>query len=57
MRTAKVVGDYRAPDQVRVACSPLATRYVEVWDGFARIRDLLASGGYLRAAPPLSRVT
>ena len=57
MRAVKVVGDYRAPEQVRVACSPLATRYVEVWDGFARIRDLLASGAHLRAEPPASRVT
>lgn len=57
MRAAKVVGDYRAPDQVRVACSPLATSYVEVWDGFARIRDILASGEHQRAAPPSSRVT
>lgn len=57
MRTVKVVGDYRAPEQVRVACSPLATRYVEVWDGFARIRDLLASGAHLRAEPTDSRVT
>lgn len=57
MRAANVIGDYRAPNQVRVACSPLATSYVEVWDGFARIRDLLSSGGHLRAAPPSSRVT
>lgn len=57
MRAVKVVGDYRAPDQVRVACSPLATRYVEVWVGFARIRDLLAGGEHLRVAPPSSRVT
>lgn len=57
MRDAKVVGDYRAPGQVRVACSPLATRYVEAWDGFARIRDLLDGGAHLRATPPASRVT
>jgi kynureninase len=40
----KVIPDYRAPNSIRVAMSPLATSYVEVFDGFERIRDYTESG-------------
>jgi kynureninase len=39
-----VLADYRAPDVVRVGLSPLSTRFVEVWDGLAVLRGLLAAG-------------
>jgi kynureninase len=42
----KVIPDYRAPNSIRVAISPLATSYVEVFDGFERIRDYTQSGKY-----------
>jgi kynureninase len=42
----KVIPDYRAPNSIRVAVSPLATSYVEVFDGFERIRDYTKSGKY-----------
>jgi kynureninase len=42
----KVIPDYRAPNSIRVAISPLATSYVEVFDGFERIRDYTESGKY-----------
>jgi kynureninase len=38
------------PDGIRIAISPLPTSYVEVWDGFARLRDLVADGGYTNVA-------
>ena len=38
-----VIPDYREPDSIRLAISPLPTSYVEVWDGFARLRDLVVS--------------
>ena len=41
-----VVPDYRVPNSIRVAISPLPTSYVEVWDGFQRLRDLVASKKY-----------
>ena len=41
-----VVPDYRMPNSIRVAISPLATSYVEVWDGFQRLRDLVATKRY-----------
>jgi kynureninase len=37
--------DFRAPDVIRVGCSPLTTRFVDVWDGVAAIRKLLADDG------------
>jgi kynureninase len=40
-----VLVDHRAPDLVRVGLSPLSTSYVEVWDGLAALRELLATGG------------
>jgi kynureninase len=40
----KVIPDYRAPNSIRVAISPLATSYTEVFDGFERIRDYTKSG-------------
>jgi len=42
----KVIPDYRAPNSIRLAISPLATSYVEVFDGFERIRDYTESGKY-----------
>jgi kynureninase len=40
----KVIPDYRAPNSIRLAISPLATSYLEVFDGFERIRDYTESG-------------
>ncbi|MFM9094226.1 MAG: kynureninase [Acidimicrobiaceae bacterium] len=54
---ANVIGDYRQPDCIRLAISPLATSYVEVFDGFARIRDLVSSKKYLEITETTSRVT
>jgi kynureninase len=42
-----VITDYRVPDSIRVAMSPLATSYAEVWDGFQRIRECLLTQTYL----------
>lgn len=52
-----VIGDFRQPDCIRLAISPLATSYVEVFDGFARIRDLVATKKYLAVEESSSRVT
>ena len=52
-----VIGDFRQPDCIRLAISPLATSYVEVFDGFERIRDVVATKKYLEVAEATSRVT
>ena len=31
---ANVIPDYRTPNSIRLAISPLPTSYVEIWDGF-----------------------
>jgi kynureninase len=53
----KVIPDYREPSSIRLAMSPLATSFREVHDGFARVRDLVASGDYRAAKVSGSRVT
>ena len=53
----KVIPDYREPLSIRLAMSPLATSFREVYDGFARVRDLVASGRYRAAKVSGSRVT
>ena len=54
---AAVIPDYRTPNSIRLAIAPLPTSYVEVWDGFARIRDLVASRQYEKVNTTDSRVT
>ena len=53
----KVIPDYREPSSIRLAISPLATSYTEVYEGFSRIRELVASGRYRAASTTGSRVT
>ena len=58
LRTIKnTVPDYREPNAIRLAISPLATSYQEVWDGFDRLRDLLDTGDYRSVDLGASRVT
>jgi kynureninase len=54
---ADVIPDYRTPNSIRLAIAPLPTAYVEVWDGFARIRDLVSSRQYEKIEKTDSRVT
>jgi len=54
---ANVIPDYRTPNAIRLAMAPLPTSYVEVWDGFARIRDLTESRQYEEVQGSDSRVT
>jgi kynureninase len=42
----KVIPDYRAPNSIRLAISPLAASYVEVFDGMERIRNYTESGDF-----------
>lgn len=56
-RFANVVADFRRPDCLRLAISPLATSYVEVWEGFNRLRELITTRTYEQIGEPTSRVT
>jgi kynureninase len=58
MRTvSNVIPDFRMPDGIRIAMAPLPTSFVEVWDGLARTRDLVASGDYRNVNDEGNRVT
>jgi kynureninase len=52
-----VIPDYRVPNSIRVAISPLPTSYTEVWDGFDRLRDMVANKKYVGIGDGGSRVT
>jgi kynureninase len=52
-----VVTDYRVPDSIRVAASPLTTSFAEIVEGLRRLRDCVESRCYLQAAPRQGRVT
>jgi len=54
---AHVIPDYREPNSVRVAISPLPTSYVEIWDGFQRLRDLVSTRQYEKIAVESQRVS
>jgi kynureninase len=54
---ANVIPDYRAPNSIRVAISPLVNSYVEVYDGFQRIRDLVSTHQYEKINEGQVRVT
>ena len=54
---ANVIPDYRTPNSIRLAIAPLPTSYIEVWDGFERLRDLTISRKYEEIKGSDSRVT
>ena len=54
---ANVIPDYRTPNAIRLAIAPLPTSYVEVWDGFQRIKDLTETRQYEKIEGSDSRVT
>jgi kynureninase len=56
-KMSKVIPDFRMPDGIRMAMAPLPTSFVEVWDGLARTRDLVASGEYQHVTNEGNRVT
>jgi kynureninase len=56
-RAAKVLGDFRAPDSLRLGFAPAYIRFVDVWDAFDRLRTLVAAADHLRYEAALGRVT
>jgi kynureninase len=56
-KLVNVIPDFRTPNVIRLAIAPLPTSYVEVWDGFQRLRDLTISKRYQEFAESDSRVT
>jgi kynureninase len=52
-----VVPDYRVPDRIRIGPAPLYTRFVDVYDAMAVLRDVLSSGAYVKHPAEPARVT
>jgi kynureninase len=42
-----VIGDHRPPDMMRFGLTPLYTRYVDIWDAAAFLREVMTSREYL----------
>ena len=51
-----MIPDFREPDLIRLGFAPLYTRFADVREALARLRDLTARGDYDRS-PLRSRVT
>lgn len=56
-KISNVVPDYREPNAIRLAISPLPTSYTEVWDGFDRLRKLVETKEYKTVSMDGNRVT
>jgi kynureninase len=56
-KAAGVIPDYRAPERVRIGLAPLYTRFVDVHDAMARLRDILATGAHEAYPATPGRVT
>jgi len=54
---AGVVPDFRTPERLRVGLAPLYTRFVDVHEGFARLRAILSSRSYENFPATPGRVT
>jgi kynureninase len=54
---AGIIGDYRAPDRLRLAPVPITTRFTDVWDALNRLRTITADRTYEQIQPQLTRVT
>ncbi len=55
---AGVIGDFRAPDRLRLGPAPVTTRFTDVWDALDTLRTRSSRPGYRRASPaPRARRT
>lgn len=57
LRARDVVPDFRAPNLIRVGLNALTTRFVDVWDGFTAIGEVLQTRAYEEHLDTTTRVT
>lgn len=53
----QVIPDFRAPNIIRLAISPLTNTYTEIATGLQRLDELMQTGDYLKVAEPTAKVT
>jgi kynureninase len=54
---AKVIGDFRGPDSIRLGIAPLYVSYADVWDALDRLRGLVEAGEHKTVDAARRRVT
>ena len=52
-----VIGDYRAPDRLRLGPAPVFTRFTDVWDAMDLLRRTMTDRTYMNVTPARSVVT
>jgi kynureninase len=57
LRDAGVVPDFRTPERLRLGFGALYTRFVDVYAGLARLREIAESGAHLEYPEQHARVT
>ena len=57
LKGAGVIPDFRTPERLRLGFAPLYTRFVDVYDALAGLRDIVASGSHIAYPAERSRVT
>lgn len=57
LRARDVVPDFRAPDLIRVGLSPLTTRFVDLWDGFTTMAQVIRNRAYEDHVAATAKVT
>ena len=53
----RVIVDYRTPNQIRIAISPLYNTYDELYNGFKKVKECVEEKKYLDVGDELSKVT
>jgi len=54
---AKVIGDYRTPERLRLGPAPITTRFTDVWDALDRLRQIAEDGSYRGLRAERARIT
>jgi kynureninase len=57
LKAAGVIPDFRTPERLRIGLAPLYTRFTDVYEGFARLREVMRTRSYERYPATPGRVT
>jgi kynureninase len=57
LKAANVLPDFRTPERLRIGLAPLYTRFVDVYEGLRRLREIVGSGAHAEFPAERTRVT